>query len=70
MNNTLGLISAFLGGAIVGAGAALLFAPEKGSDLRSRIVEILRSKGILCSDSDVDALVEKLTKDLEAKVCD
>ncbi len=70
MNNTLGLISAFLGGAIVGAGAALLFAPEKGSDLRSRIVEILRSKGILCSDSDVDALVEKLTKDLEAEVCD
>lgn len=70
MNNTLGLISAFLGGAIVGAGAALLFAPEKGSDLRNRIVEILRSKGILCSDSDVDALVEKLTKDLEAEVCD
>ena len=36
MNNSLGIISAFLGGAIVGAGAALLFAPEKGADLRKR----------------------------------
>ena len=47
MNNTLGLISAFLGGAIVGAGAALLFAPEKGSELRTRIADILRKKGII-----------------------
>ncbi len=67
MNNTLGLISAFLGGAIVGAGAALLFAPEKGEDLRKRIADILRRKGIICSDSDVDALVEKLTKELESE---
>lgn len=70
MNNTLGLISAFLGGAIVGAGTALLFAPEKGSELRTRITDILRKKGILCSDSDVDALVDKLTKDLQAEVGD
>ncbi len=30
MNNSLGIISAFLGGALVGTAAALLFAPEKG----------------------------------------
>lgn len=65
MNNTLGLISAFLGGAIVGAGAAVLFAPEKGEDLRRRIGNILREKGIMCSETDVDALVEKLTKELD-----
>jgi gas vesicle protein len=67
MNHTLGLISAFVGGAIVGAGIALLYAPEKGSDLRAKIVEILRSKGIICADSDVDELVEKLAKDLETE---
>ena len=45
MNNTLGLISAFIGGAVVGAGAALLFAPEKGEDLRRRIRDILHERG-------------------------
>lgn len=65
MNNNLGILYACLGGAIVGAGAALLFAPEKGADLRKRIVELLRSKGIICSESDVDELVEQLTRDLD-----
>ena len=65
MNNNLGILYAFLGGAIVGAGAALLFAPEKGADLRKRIVELLRSKGIIFSESDVDELVEQLTRDLD-----
>ncbi|MCM1503615.1 MAG: YtxH domain-containing protein [Muribaculum sp.] len=65
MNNSLGLISAFLGGAIVGAGAALLFAPEKGEDLRARICRVLREKGIFCNETDVDALVEKLTQELD-----
>ncbi len=65
MKNDLGILYAFLGGAIVGAGAALLFAPEKGADLRKRIVELLRSKGIICSESDVDELVEQLTRDLD-----
>ena len=65
MNNNLGILYAFLGGAIVGAGAALLFAPEKGADLRKRIVELLRSKGLICSESDVDELVEQLTRDLD-----
>ena len=41
-----GLIYAFLGGAVVGALAAILFAPEKGSDLRKRIKEILKRRGI------------------------
>lgn len=54
------LISAFLGGAIVGCGAAMLFAPEKGADVRSRICQILKRKGIKISDSEVDALVAEL----------
>lgn len=54
-------VSAFLGGAIVGCGAALLFAPEKGEELRERIVKILRKRGINISDSEVDALVAELS---------
>lgn len=61
MNNTLTLIAAFLGGAIVGAGAAVLFTPEKGSEVRARIRNILRKRGIYCSDREIDALVEELT---------
>lgn len=54
------IISAFLGGAIVGCGAALLFAPEKGEDVRARICKLLKRKGIKISDSEVDALVAEL----------
>lgn len=54
------LISAFLGGAIVGCGAALLFAPEKGEDVRTKIAGILKKKGIKISDKEVDALVAEL----------
>lgn len=57
----LNLLYAFLGGAIVGCGVALLFAPEKGEDLRARIVSILKRKGIKISDEEVDALVAELT---------
>lgn len=49
-----------MGGAIVGCGAALLFTPEKGADVRSRICELLRRRGIKISDSEVDALVAEL----------
>ena len=62
--NSITAISAFLGGAIVGAAAALLLAHEKGADTRARIKEILRKKGIICSDSEIDELVEQLTTEI------
>ena len=57
----LNILYAFLGGAIVGCGAAILFAPEKGEEVRARIVKILKRKGIKISDEEVDALVAELT---------
>lgn len=57
----LNILYAFLGGAIVGCGAALLFAPEKGEELRERICNLLRKKGIRISDEEVDALVAELS---------
>ncbi|MBD5287229.1 MAG: YtxH domain-containing protein [Muribaculaceae bacterium] len=57
----LNILYAFLGGALVGCGAAVLFAPEKGEEVRSKIVRILKRKGIKISDEEVDALVAELT---------
>ena len=56
-----GLIYAFLGGAVVGALAAILFAPEKGSDLRKRIKEILKRRGIDFTDDDVEELIDQIS---------
>lgn len=63
--SNLSTLYAFIGGAIVGTGAAILFAPEKGEDVRTRIAELLRKKGILCSDNEIDALVEQLTTQID-----
>lgn len=56
----LNILYAFLGGAIVGCSAALLFAPEKGSDVRSKICDLMKRKGIKISDAEVDQLVAEL----------
>lgn len=40
---------------------------RKGEDTRKRIREILRKKGIICCDSEIDALVEQLTSEVEAE---
>lgn len=61
----LGILYAFLGGAIVGAAAAVLYAPEKGEDTRRRIKELLRKRGILCTDNEIDLLVEQLTTEVD-----
>ena len=62
---SLNLLYAFLGGALVGCAAAILLAPEKGEDVRSRIAGILRRKGVKISDSEVDQLVSELAGTLE-----
>jgi len=59
------ILSAFIGGAIVGAAVALLTAPDKGSETRKRIKSLLRKKGIIASDSEIDALVEQLTTEID-----
>lgn len=56
----LNILYAFLGGAIVGCSAALLLAPEKGADVRAKILSVLKKKGIRISDDEVDALVAEL----------
>lgn len=58
----LNILYAFLGGAIVGSAAAILFAPEKGTDVRAKICDLIKKKGIKISDAEVDALVAELAR--------
>lgn len=53
-------LATFLFGAAIGAVAALLLAPAKGSETRSKIADMLRDKGIDLSKEDLDKFVELL----------
>lgn len=59
-------LGAFIGGAVVGAAIALLFAPEKGEDLRDRIKEVLKKHGINPGDKDIDEVVNEITEELKS----
>ncbi len=58
---TLGYIAAVIGGAVAGATAALLLAPEKGEDTRAKIQEYAKD----CYDK-ID--VKKTAEEIQNKV--
>lgn len=59
-----GVLGAFIGGAIVGAIAGILFAPEKGSDTRAKLSgtvdDFLKKHNIKLNPKDVEDLVDDL----------
>lgn len=64
---TMNVIAAFIGGAIVGCGAALLFAPEKGEDLRGEIKSLLKKYG-LCKCSrreELEEIVDQIATEIK-----
>ena len=59
-----GVLGAFIGCAIVGAIAGILFAPEKGSDTRAKLSgtvdDFLKKHNIKLNRKDVENLVDDL----------
>lgn len=63
----LNLLYAFLGGAIVGVGAALLLAPEKGEDMRAEIKSLLRKYGLCkCTkEEELEEIVDEIAAEIK-----
>ena len=62
----LDFLVAFVGGAAVGAACGLLFAPEKGSELREKIAEALRKRDIKLNRKEMSELVDEIAEELQA----
>ena len=61
----LNVVAAFLGGIAIGAAAGILFAPEKGTDTRNKIAELLRKKGIRLNREEMDDLVDPIASQVK-----
>ena len=59
----------FIGGALVGAAAALLLAPESGENTRARIKALIKQKQaeIQGEQDELGMLMEKISAELEEK---
>ena len=60
----LSILAAFLGGAAVGAACGILFAPEKGENMRTRIADAIRKCGIKLNGKELESLVDDIADEL------
>ena len=59
-SNGLAIAAAFIGGAVVGAAAGLLLAPDKGENTRKKIREALEKSGIKLDKDELEKLVGRV----------
>jgi gas vesicle protein len=60
MKNSVGVLAAFLGGAVLGGILGVLFAPESGEETRKKIADALEKRGIKLTKSEMDDLVNDI----------
>jgi len=64
MKNSIGLLSAFVGGAFIGGIFGILFAPKSGEVTRNKIVDSLDKRGIKLSKKEMNDLVDEIKTDV------
>ena len=64
------MLLALLGGAVVGATAALMLAPKSGRELRAEIAAIAREKYSQLSLDEISKVVDKVMRRIKNGICD
>lgn len=54
------VLAAFAGGALIGAAAALLFAPQSGEATRKQIAEMARAKGLILTKEELETFAARV----------
>ena len=63
------VLLALIGGAVVGAATALLFAPKSGRELRAEIAAIAREKYSHLNLDEISNVVEKVMRRIKNGMC-
>ena len=63
------VLLALLGGAVVGATAALMLAPKSGAELRAEIAAIAREKYSHMNLDEISKIVDKVMKRIKNGMC-